>query len=81
MVVKVRFDGEVFRPEVPVDLPPDTTYIISIEDQVAPEVESSAEIAPLAALLALATDMGVTDLAERHHEYAHGLERDVTGGE
>ena len=35
--VRAVFDGEVLRPEQPVDLQPNTTYVITIEqDRIGP---------------------------------------------
>jgi hypothetical protein len=64
------FDGEVFRPTEPVDLPADTEYRVTIEDEganIAAEDDS-----PLMRYLKLAQPLGVTDLAEQHDHYARG---------
>ena len=34
--VRAVFDGEVLRPESPVDLEPNATYVVTIESAVAP---------------------------------------------
>ncbi len=70
--VHAIYDGEVLRPEESVDLEPNTRCLLVIERD-----ESNGEISPetpypLSVLRDLATDMGVTDLAERHDYYAHG---------
>ncbi len=76
--LRVIFDGEVLRPEEPVDLQPNTRYIITVEPEE--ETQAAEEAYPLTQLLALATDMGVTDFATRHSWYAHGrLEGDKRG--
>jgi len=68
--VRVTFDGEVLRPEGPVDLKPNTRYLVTIERQ---EEEERGEQGgyPLTEILRLATDMGVTELSTRHSRYAH----------
>jgi hypothetical protein len=65
------FDGETLRPHAPVDLKPNGHYIVTVDE--APTQEARPE-SPyiLDQIAALATDMGVTDLAERHTEYALG---------
>ena len=74
MVTKLlaTFDGKALLPEGPTNLKPHTRYTIVVEGE-APG-EPSADNVPdvLAEIAALATDMGVTDLAERHTEYARG---------
>ncbi len=68
--IHVIFDGEVFRPEESVPLKPNTRYRVTVEEQEEqPESSQEAEH-PLTAIARLATDMGVTDLAERHDYYA-----------
>jgi hypothetical protein len=36
------FDGEVFRPEIPLELAPDRRYVITIEDEVSPDKNENA---------------------------------------
>lgn len=77
--LRATFDGEVLRPEGPVDLKPNTRYLVTIERQ---EEEKGGEQGgyPLTEILRLATDMGVTDLSTRHSWYAHRrLEDDGRG--
>lgn len=76
--LRATFDGEVLRPEGPVDLKPNTRYLVTIERQ---EEEKRGEQGyPLTEILRLATDMGVTDLSTRHSWYAHRrLEDDGRG--
>ncbi len=73
--VRALFDGRVLRPEQPIDLQPNTTYVITIED-AAPDHETvpSDEPYPLTEIGRLAVDMGVTDLSTRHGWYAHGYD-------
>lgn len=67
--IVMTFDGEVFRPTEPVDLPAHTEYRVTIEDRDtdAPETEP-----PLTKYLKLAQPLGVADLAEQHEHYARG---------
>jgi hypothetical protein len=66
------FDGEVFRPEQPVDLQPNVTYEVTIERAVSGDRDGEETAYPLTEIARLATDMGVTDLATNHDRYAHG---------
>lgn len=76
--VRAVFDGEVLRPEVPVDLQPNTTYLVSIEGEAPIHDETAVESPyPLTEIRRMAVDMGVTDLAKHHDWYAHS--RDVDG--
>ena len=75
--VRAIFDGEVLRPETPVDLEANVWYVLTIEPQDK-ATKLPEETYPLTGLLDIATDMGVTDLSIRHREYAHGhLEDDA----
>jgi hypothetical protein len=69
--IRAVFDGQVLRPEQPVDLKPNTTYLVTIESQAPAETDAAGEVYPLTAIARLAVDMGVADLAERHAWYAH----------
>jgi hypothetical protein len=65
------YDGKVLRPEDELALEPNTRYLLIVEKD-----ESHGEIPrdtpyPLSVIRDLATDMKVTDLAERHDAYAH----------
>lgn len=62
------FDGVVLRPEEPVDLQPNKRYLVLIKQ----EDSAPTRPHPLEEIGALAVDMGVADLAERHDWYAHG---------
>jgi hypothetical protein len=71
--VRAVFDGHVFRPDEPVPLEPNARYVLTVEPEAAAagaDGSEGQEVYPLSALGALATDMGVTDLAARHDWYA-----------
>jgi hypothetical protein len=71
-IFHATFDGKVLRPEEDVKLKPNTRYVVIIEDEEkAAEVHGEEEY-PLTAILSMATDMGVSDLAGNHDYYAHG---------
>lgn len=70
--VHAIYDGEVLRPEESVDLEPNTRCVLVIESDECNRKISPETPYPLSVLRNLATDMGVTDLAERHDFYAHG---------
>ena len=67
--VTVVFDGEVFRPTEPVDLPADTEYRVTIDEANA---ASDDERYPLAGLLEFTIDTELGDLAEEHDHYLYG---------
>lgn len=69
--VRAKFDGVALRPESPIDLQPDTTYVVTIERE-APAIAAADDDYPLTVIGRLATDMGITDLSIRHDHYAHG---------
>ena len=71
--VRAVFDGQVLRPEQPIDLEPGTTYVVTIEGEAPADDGPPAEAVPypLTEIARLAVDMGVADLAARHHQYAH----------
>ena len=74
LTVEANYDGKVFQPDASLDLPAHRRYTLTIEPVAEGNGErrpTSEETYPLTAIAALAVDMGVTDLAERHHEYAH----------
>lgn len=80
--VRAVFDGEVLRPEEPIDLQPNTMYIVSIEGEVSSREEDVAEEPyPLTEIARMAVDMGVTDLSTRHDWYAHGRVDDPSESE
>ncbi|MBI1746345.1 MAG: antitoxin family protein [Acidobacteria bacterium] len=70
--LRAIFDGEVLRPEEPVDLKRNTRYRVTIESEEEKTGEDNKQNYPLTKILGLATDMGVTDLSTRHSWYAHG---------
>jgi hypothetical protein len=76
--VRAVFDGEVLRPEEPVDLRPDTTYVVTIERETPASDEHG--MYPLTEIAHLATDMGVADLSVEHSRYAHGRAPHEGGG-
>lgn len=72
--VAVVYDGEVFRPEEPVDLPPNTRGHVTIAD--ADQVEERTEVSPPRAVRrilerARALDLP-SDLAAQHDHYLYG---------
>ncbi|MBI4574620.1 MAG: antitoxin family protein [candidate division NC10 bacterium] len=69
--LRAMFDGKVLRPEGPVDLKPNTRYLVTIEGQEEGEKAGEEGPYPLTEILRLATDMGVTDLSSRPSWYAH----------
>ena len=64
------FDGHVLQPEEGSGLEPNKRYLLTVEDAPATAEPTSAQY-PLAVVAALATDLGVSDLAEHHDDYAH----------
>lgn len=71
--IRAVFDGEVLRPEQPVDLRTDTTYLVTLEAEASEAGDArAAEAHPLTGILRLAVDMGMDDLSTRHDWYAHG---------
>jgi hypothetical protein len=76
--VRAVFDGEVLRPEEPIDLRPNRTYLVTIE-HATPSADED-ELYPLTEIGRLATDMGVSDLSSEHSRYAHGRVPDERGG-
>jgi hypothetical protein len=67
------FDGKVLHPEEDVDLKPNTRYVVIIEgEEKESKTSGEEEEYPLTFIRSLATDMGVSDLAENHDYYAHG---------
>ena len=69
--VHAIYDGKVLRLEDNLDLEPNTRYLLIVEKD-EPNGEISRETPyPLSVLRSLATDMKISDLAERHDQYAH----------
>lgn len=72
------FDGTAFQPREPVSLAPNTECELTIETEPARNNgnDSQADFDALTAIAAMAVDMGISDLADRHHEYAHPVPRE-----
>jgi hypothetical protein len=69
--IHATFDGQVLRPEDSVDLEPNKRYLLTVEEDLQEAVENEQAAYPLRTLLGGASDLGVTDLAEAHDDYAH----------
>lgn len=67
--ITAKYDGKVIVPDTPLELPAGQRLRVQFE-----AVESEGY--PLKEIGKLATDMGVTDLAERHQQYAHPAPKD-----
>lgn len=65
------FDGEVLRPDDKTGLEPNTRYRLVVEKSERGANGSDEPSYPLTTLLGLATDMGTSDLAVRHDDFAH----------
>lgn len=77
--VHAVYDGKVLRPEDELELEPNTRYLLTVEkDDLDEELQPNAAY-PLSVIRGLATDMKVTDLAERHDAYAHNKLEDTEG--
>lgn len=70
--LRVLFDGETLRPEGPVDLEPNTRYIVIVKDEKLPRQPSNRAFQNI---LERATDLGISDLAEQHNHYLYGAEK------
>jgi predicted DNA-binding antitoxin AbrB/MazE fold protein len=68
--VRAVYDGQVLRPEEPVALRPGVACTLIVEED-RDDQQAQPEYV-LTSLARLATDLGLSDLAERHTEYAHG---------
>jgi hypothetical protein len=67
----VIYDGEVLRPQESVDLQPNATYRITIEED--PDRTATGEMPEVfRRILERACDLGVGDLAEQHDHYLYG---------
>ncbi len=77
--LRAVFDGKVLRPEEPVNLEPNTRYVVRVEPEAEPSRARAVSAYPLTEILALATDMGLEDLSS-HHRRAHGGPEDGNGG-
>jgi hypothetical protein len=70
--IHVIFDGVVLRPEESAGLEPHKRYRLTVEEDI--REDSGKQVPgdhPLTALLGMAEDLGISDLAERHDDYAH----------
>lgn len=74
--IRAIYDGELLRPEQPVDLQTNKIYVVTIETEAPESPDSGIVEYPLTMIRRLAADAGVTDLAERHDYYAHGRVED-----
>ncbi|MGH2584370.1 MAG: antitoxin family protein [Dehalococcoidia bacterium] len=69
--VTATYDGEVLRPQEPIDLEPNKSYRVTIEEDVEqPQAHEMPEV--FRRILARARDLGVGDLAEQHDHYLYG---------
>jgi hypothetical protein len=78
--VRAVFDGNVLRPLQPVDLQPDRTYLVTIDQPVPCQDTGADDTYPLTQIGRLAVDIGMTDFATRHSTYAHGCIEDEDRG-
>jgi len=69
--VEVIYDGEVFRPQEPLDLEPNTRHVIMIESEPSTGAPVTVPRA-IGRILARAKPLGMPDLAEQHDHYLHG---------
>jgi hypothetical protein len=67
MRIHATFDGKVLRPEETLLLEASRRYLLTIEEDSEGEGKESEHV--LSRLTKIATDLGVTDLAERHDDY------------
>ena len=71
-VFEAVYDGEVLRPQEPVDLEPNARYWVTIEVAAPTDGAHPAE-RPLLRYLALARELDLpADLAEQHDHYLYG---------
>jgi len=78
--VRAVFDGQVLRPEEPVDLKTNARYLVTIEREEVRKEKGEEGAYPLTEIGRLAVDMGITDLSTRHSWYAHGRLESNGGG-
>jgi predicted DNA-binding antitoxin AbrB/MazE fold protein len=70
--VTVIYDGQVLRPQEPIDLEPNATYRVTIEEDTRQtEVDVMPEV--FRRIVERARDLGVGDLAEQHDHYLYGV--------
>lgn len=71
--ITVVFDGEVFRPREPVDLPADSEYQLTLTvEEPRPNAEGDEMPEVFRRVLRRSRDLGVGDLAEQHDHYLYG---------
>ena len=70
--VTAIYENGILRLLAPLSVPEHARVQVRIE---AVEEESEAQGHVLQSLLALATDLGVSDLAEQHDHYLYGVEK------
>lgn len=70
-MLTVLYDGEVLRPQEPVDLEPNTHYRVTIEESTE-QVAADEMPEVFRRILDRAQDLGVGDLAEQHDHYLYG---------
>lgn len=71
MVATAIYEKGILRPLKPLALPENTRVRIFIESETS-EAQSGHVLQDL---VALATDLGVDDLAEQHDHYLYGVEK------
>ena len=70
--IHATFDGEVLRPEEPLELEANTRLLVTLEDDGSRESADHQE-GPLLRVLALAQELDLpADYAEQLHHYRHG---------
>ena len=70
--ITAHFDGKVIVPDAPLN--------VSAGQRLRVQFEPIEEEYPLRAIANMATDRGVTDLAERHQHYARTASKERDGG-
>ncbi len=75
-IATVYFDGDVFRPETPIDLEPNALYVISI--QAALESPAAGTLSELLRNLAGKVE-GPPDWSAEHNHYIHGSPKNGKG--
>jgi hypothetical protein len=76
--ITVIFDGEVLRPQEPVELERDVPYCVTIDEPMSHE-ESPQEPGMLDGILALAQDLSIDDLSEQLDHYLYGTPKCLFG--
>lgn len=69
------FDGEVFRPEEPVDLEVNRHYLLNIEPLEKVKHIDNMEDDPALNISSLAVRTGIDDLATEHDHYLYGISK------